>query len=198
MRDAFLDLPSSDTPTETLNFSKGTAAWCLEAIVANDDLMEARGRIKKNREEGKSLTEQMQELKKLSVDQIFHLGRCDIGKTCFDVIKANKDNKVMQEQEKASEARAAHLLKVTAANEVRALGFPLPELNVKQLKLLLAPLKRKEDGAMPTRKQELIDRIVAWEGRAIEVENGRQLIERLSKGEAEHNNESEDENEGFI
>ena len=63
MRDAFLDLPSSDTPTETLNFSKGTAAWCLEAIVTNNDLMEARGRIKKNREEGKLLTEQMQELK---------------------------------------------------------------------------------------------------------------------------------------
>ena len=109
-----------------------------------------------------------------------------------------KDNKVMQEQEKASEARAAYLLKVTAANEVRALGLPLKELSVKQLTLLLKPLKRKEDGAMPTRKQELIDRIVAWEGRAMEVENGRQLIERLSKGEAEHNNESEDENEGFI
>ena len=45
--------------------------------------MEARGRIKKNREEGKSLTDQTQELKKLSVGQIFHIGRCDIGKTCF-------------------------------------------------------------------------------------------------------------------
>jgi len=43
------------------------------------------------------------------------VGECAIGKTCFDVIKAIKDNKLMFEQEKASEARATPLAKITAA-----------------------------------------------------------------------------------
>ena len=74
------------------------------------------------------------------------------------------------------------------------------DLNVKQLKLLLAPLKRKEDGAMPTRKKDILEKLVLWEGRAVEVENGfgRELVARDEEGEEASNEESDEELEGFI
>ena len=156
--------------------------------------------MKKNRDEGKSLTGQMHDLKKLLVGQIFHLGRYDIGNTCFDVIKANKEDKLILEQEKASEKWAAHLIKITTTTEIRALGLPLRALNVKQLKILLAPLKQKKNGAMPTKKKDFLEKLVLWEGRAVmvEVENGRDFADWSAKGKEANTCESEDELEGFI
>ena len=73
----------------------------------------------------------------MSVGQIFYLGRYDIGKTCFDVVKSNIQNKLMLEQEKASAA-----------------------LNVKQLKILLVLLKQKEYGVIPTKTKDLLERLL--------------------------------------
>ena len=73
-------------------------------------------------------------------------------KTCFNVVKANKENKLMLKQGKVSEDRATHLVKITAATKIRDMGLPLSAFNVKQLKALLVPLKREEEGSMSTLK----------------------------------------------
>ena len=49
-----------------VNFSTGTAAWCLDNIVQQNDLHAARKRIKKNQYVGKSLKEKLQEMKKIT------------------------------------------------------------------------------------------------------------------------------------
>ena len=54
---------------------------------------------------------------------------------------------------------------MAAAAEVCALGKPVTSLSVTQLKALLAPLKRKDNGTMPTFKADLITKLIAWEGR---------------------------------
>ena len=55
--------------------------------------------------------------------------------------------------------------KVTAANKIKALGIATDKLTVAQLKILLAPLKRIGDRAMPTNKKDLNLRLIEWEAR---------------------------------
>jgi len=43
-----------DESKKILNFGNGAAAWCLDNIVSQQDLMEARSRIRKNRDDGRS------------------------------------------------------------------------------------------------------------------------------------------------
>ena len=52
----------------TPSFTTGVATWCLDTIVKDHDLYVARGRIKKNREEGKLLKEKLIESKKSRQD----------------------------------------------------------------------------------------------------------------------------------
>ena len=46
------------------NLSNGMAAWCVDAIVQNQDLMEAHSRIKNNQENRKSVSQKLMEIKK--------------------------------------------------------------------------------------------------------------------------------------
>ena len=65
-----------------LNFSTGPAAFCLDDIVRNKDLMESRERIKNERKERKSISELVQEQKgAFSAGKAFNAGLCEIGKT---------------------------------------------------------------------------------------------------------------------
>ena len=45
----------------------GGVDWCYDTIIVDDYMMEARGRIKSNGEEIKSLKEEMEAMKKFSV-----------------------------------------------------------------------------------------------------------------------------------
>ena len=45
-------LPPPPQPSTRPNLQSGMSAYCLDAIVQNQDLMDARERIRKNREEG--------------------------------------------------------------------------------------------------------------------------------------------------
>ena len=62
-------------------------------------------------------------------------------------------------------ARVALLAKVQKANEVKALGKTNASLSNEQIKTLLAPLKRKGDAAIPSRKADMLKRLTEWEAR---------------------------------
>ena len=46
-----------------------------------------------------------------------------------------------------------------------SLDKPLEQLSNRQLTILLRPLKRKSDGAMPTKKSEMILKYQSWKNR---------------------------------
>ena len=73
-------------------------------------------------------------------------------------------------------------------------------LNIKQLKILLAPLKQWENRAIPTKKNDLLERLIIWQGRvaAVEVENGRDIADCSTKGKETPNYDSEEELREFI
>ena len=53
-----------DVKKESLNFSQGLSAYCAENIIRECDKHAARKRIKEDKQKGKSLEEQVKELKK--------------------------------------------------------------------------------------------------------------------------------------
>ena len=86
-------LERTGTPVPTLNFSLGNAAFCLDAIVRNKDLMESRGRIRKERKLGCSISEMIKEQKgAFSAGIAFNTGICEIGKTVFDIVNTHTTN----------------------------------------------------------------------------------------------------------
>ena len=59
------------------------------------------------------------------------------------------------------------MTKVAAANKVKGLGKSPDKLTIKQLKVLIAPLKRNGDGALPTPKAALVSKLAELEERGV-------------------------------
>ena len=58
----YLTIPELE-PKQPLNFLHGTAAFCLDKLVRHTDLIQAREIIKNERQEGKSVVEQIENKK---------------------------------------------------------------------------------------------------------------------------------------
>ena len=152
-------------PDELLNYTGGTAAFCIENIVRMSDLQSVREKIKSKRDEGKTLKEQLQEGKKVTAGRCFKSGTCRLGQTVFDVVRENKAKRNAIDAAKSNKDREECIKKAAAAAVIRALGKPNKDLTVNQLKVLLAALKRKGDAAIPSRRAEILLRLSHAESR---------------------------------
>ena len=153
-------------PKEYLNYRGGTAAFCLDRIVQHNDLMESRERIKREYKDGKSIEKMIDEQKgAFSAGKAFSVGLVRIGKTVFDRVTKHTEEMKKAEQKRNEAARLVMADMVKKANEVKALGKEANALTIAQIKVLLAPLKRKGDKALPSKKVDLLARLREWEGR---------------------------------
>ena len=66
---------------------------------------------------------------------------------------------------KLNKVKQKYLLLKDKAAAVLALGKTPDKWSAKELKLIVAPLKRKEDGAMPKLKKELLETYYKWKDR---------------------------------
>ena len=130
-----------------LNFGNGVSKYCLESLVSSQQLQTARENVKKQVQEGKSLQERLESLKKISAGKIFKAGTNQIGQTIFD-LKRDNDAKAKSEAEKAKRDR-----KEEFCRKVLAI-LPIIEKNREQeyinwtnadLKLMVRFLKQKPD-----------------------------------------------------
>ena len=80
---------------------------------------------------------------------MFSLGNCTLGNTAFNIVQNNFDNKKKSKQEKGSNKHAACLARVAAAKIICWKGKLVRDLKATELKILLDPLKRKDDGEIP-------------------------------------------------
>ena len=158
--------PVTNPPVERLNYSNGVAAMCLDSMVAHDDLMQARERIRREQSEGKTISERIKEQKgAVTAGKLFNVGVCRIGRTVFDLVNENATNVKKQAEEKGVAAREALEEKIREANEIKALQKAPDKLTNAQLRTLLAPLKRHGDAAIPTKKDDLLRRLTEWTAR---------------------------------
>ena len=159
--------------------------------------MESRERIKNERKEGKSISEMVQEQKgALSAGKAFNAGLCEIGKTVFDIVNSNTTNTRRLAKERGDEARLLHASKVAKANEIKELGKSPDKLTIHQLKTLLAPLKRTGDKGVPSRKSELLLKLIEWEARgALSMEEEVALVDTEVRFEFQQDDKNYDDDE---
>ena len=119
----------------------------MESLVSSQQLQTARENVKKQVQEGKSLQERLESLKKISAGKIFKAGTNRIGQTIFD-LKRDNDAKAKSEAEKAKRDR-----KEEFCRKVLAI-LPIIEKNREReyinwtnadLKLMVRFLKQKPD-----------------------------------------------------
>ena len=96
-------------------------------------------------------------------------------------------------KEKRKAAQLAMAAMISKSNEVKALGKSPDNLTIAQIKTLLAPLKRKGDKALPTKKDELLTRLREWESRdplAVAVANEAEA-ETEARGDESEDSQNE-------
>ena len=158
-------LPPPPQPSTPPNLQSGMAAYCLDAIVQNQDLMNARERIRRNRDEGESVSDKLKAIKKMTAARMFLLGKTKLGEDIRDSVQANYNKHIQTAATKAVEAAAAYRVTVANYNSVFAKNSNPKTWNVDALKKVLKALKTKDDTAMPKHKVALYNRYLEWQGR---------------------------------
>ena len=149
----------------TLNFSSGESAFCLNSIISQEQLQQAREKIREDTQKGKDLKETLKQSKKLSAGVIFKAGTIRLGKTVFDIHKENMDEKVKNARDKMRKEEQMYKINVQNAKEVFEKNIPIENMTIKQLTVICKQYTRKEDGKMPNKKDELIKKYKEWSGR---------------------------------
>ena len=152
-----------------MNFSKGTAAFCIDAIVSQKDLQLARERIKGEHQKGKSIREQLKSAKRVTSGVVFGSGTTRLGKTVFDICQENADRKKKELIKKMKTDEAKYLKDVESAKKVFEKKSDLETMTISELTRICKPLKRKSDGKMPQKKVDLIAKYKEWSGRPTPV-----------------------------
>jgi len=156
---------SIDENPPQLNFSSGQAAFCLTNIVQQKDLFKARENIKKEKDCGKTVREKLEESKRITAGILFKSGSSRLGKTVYDICQKQVDERVKMEKDKVLEMERKYNKERNEATILLSTGKPLEKMTNEELKTLIRPLKLKDDGAMPTKKKNIIACYHQWKHR---------------------------------
>ena len=148
-----------------LNFSEGMSSYCLKAFISNEQLQQAREELRKDMDSGKSIKQQLKESTRLSAGILFKAGSSRLGKTVFDVHRENLEEKNKDLIEKIKKDEKNYYEQVRKAEEVFEKKKTIESMTIKELTIICKPLKRKEDGKMPNKKDQLIQKFKEWSGR---------------------------------
>ena len=150
---------------DRLNFSHGTAAFCIDAIVSHNDLQLARERIKNEHQKGKTIREKLDAAKRVTSGIVFASGTSRLGKTVFDVCRENENKKKAEDIERIQKEEVKYLNDVKKAQATLAAKPDINKMTIKELTIICKPLKRKGDGPMPNKKEALLAKYKEWHGR---------------------------------
>ena len=165
-----LTFPTTDAESivsvrDSLNYSSGTAAFCIDALLSNHDKMQARERIKEENYKGKSIRDTLKEGKRVTSGIVFKAGTTRLGKTVFDVAQDNIQEKINEANNKSKKDKNDYLESKKKAAEIFDRKLTVDKMTIAELKAVCKPIKRKNDGPMPTKKQDLLARFAEWSGR---------------------------------
>ena len=131
---------------------------------------------------GKSIKQQLRESTRLSAGILFKARSSRIGKTVFDVYKENLEEKNKQMIEKIKNDEKNYYEQVRQAEEVFNKKKTIETMTIKELTIICKPLKRKEDGKMPIKKDQLILKYKEWSGRPTSSFNVDHLMDDQHTG----------------
>ena len=148
--ESYLSIPNN-LPNE-LNFSSGMSGFCLQSILSQQMLQNARSKLNETIDKGKILKDHIKKTKALSAGIIFKAGEVRLGKTVFDVHKHNLKEKKKKLNEKTKKDEKIYLENVAKAKAIFETNKTLEDMTIKELTTICKPLKQKEDGKMPKKK----------------------------------------------
>ena len=156
------DISSHQT---SLNFSSGTSLFCLTSIVNEQQLMQARERIKRDKEEGSDAVSTLNQSKKLTAGVCYKHDVVRLGKSVFEVCKEKINNRNNELREKIQKEERDYVELKRKADTLIASNPNIETLSNKDLNVILRSLKRKEDKKLPTKKKEMIQLYNEWKDR---------------------------------
>ena len=84
------------------------------------------------------------------------------------------------------------------ADEIKALGKAPEKLTNAQLKILLAPLKRNGDDAIPSKKEDLLRRLTEWTARGpLQIEEEVAVVMATAASEMREQDRKNEEDDDF-
>jgi len=154
--------PASLTPpTVELNYSSGNSSMVLDALVAQNDLLEARERIRIKKQEGEQVSTIFDSAKALTAMVHFNEIGCKIGKSALQKKRYLADLQLNKKLEARKKEEANYLEKKRAYDNIVSLNIEDDKLNKEQLTALLNFKKRKIDKGISQLKKS--DQLRLWQ-----------------------------------
>ena len=102
---------------------------------------------------------------KVSVGNVFNCGTVRVGQTLLDLHLENLDNHNTDKRMVMDVGRVVWVANRSIANAIIIATPNVSKLSNAKLKILLLPLKLKEDEAMPTKKANMLLKYMEWKDR---------------------------------
>ena len=128
---------------DDLNFASGESLRCLKAILTQDQLHEARERIREDMDNGKSIKDQLKANSRLSAGILFKSGSTRLGKTVFDICRENIADKRQQAIDKMRKEEDEYKRNVHNATEVWKKKSEIEKMTIRELTVVCKPLKKR-------------------------------------------------------
>ena len=160
-----IDATEDSTQQSSLNFSNGFSADCITSLISNEQLMEARERIKSEKSEGEDLVTRLTASKRLTAGFCWKEGTNRLGKTIFEVAKEKINKKKEEERNKIRKNEQAYLALKNEADALISSGKDIEKMSNKELTTILKSLKRNGDKRLPTKKNEMLKTYEEWKDR---------------------------------
>ena len=144
-------------------------------MLSQDQLHAARERICEDNINGKTIKEQLKTKSCLSAGLAFKAGSTRLGKTVFEVRRANHEDKIKSEIEKMKKDKIQYIINVENAKKMFEKKGAIENMTMHKLTIVCKPLKNKDDGSMPNIKEALISKYKEWVGRQPSIFNTSQL-----------------------
>ena len=152
-------------PFPKLNFSTGMSSFCLQAILSQEQLHEAREKIKIEQENGKNTIQRLKDAKKVTAGICYKSGTNRLGKQVFQVCRETVNKKIEMMKQKIMKEEKDYLEAKQLADNLIATGKSIEKFTNADLKIILKSLKRKGDEAFPTRKNDMVQLYNKWNNR---------------------------------
>ena len=166
MTESELDSETILTQQSSLNFSTGKSSFCISAILKQEQLQEARERIKKEKDGGETLTSKLKSAKRVTAGLCYNSGTNRLGIDVFEVCKENHLKKMNEIKEKLKNEQHVHMQLAKEADDILTSTPDVTKLTLKKLKIVLKSLKRKTDkGSLPVKKADMIQLYENWKHR---------------------------------
>ena len=156
---------AANTQQSSLNFSTGVSAECLTALVRNEQLMEARERIRTEKADGEDLASRLKKAKRVTAGFCWKEGTNRLGKTIFEICKEKQLVKKREAQQKKQKEQNAYLALKEKADAILSTGQAVEKYSNKDLSIILRSLKRDGDNKIPSKKSEMIQLFNEWKNR---------------------------------